>query len=66
MRSLESPSCQTLYCKDAGRRGNLLLSLVVVASLLAGAGVGIERGERQQGAEEHRKGGPEHKQTKCL
>jgi hypothetical protein len=41
---------------------------VVLARLLKGAElcVGSKRGERQQGAEEHREGGPEHEQTKCV
>jgi hypothetical protein len=35
------------------------------AGLLAGAGRGVgRRGERQQGAEEHREGGPEHEKTR--
>lgn len=46
---------------------DVVVVLVVLTSVPAGAGrgVGSRRGERQQGAEEHQDGGPEHEQTKC-
>jgi hypothetical protein len=51
---------------SAGRTRDLLRRVVVILASLqvrAGRGVG-RRGERQQGAEEHRESGPEHEQTK--
>jgi hypothetical protein len=48
------------YARDLLRR-----VVVVLASLQVRAGRGVgRRGERQQGAEEHRESGPEHEQTK--
>lgn len=66
MASLVSLACHRSHVGRASNRGDLLLSLVVVAGLLVCAGVGRERGERQQGAEEHRDSRPKHEQTKCL